>query len=97
MLTTCESNMSKYMSWYGCERLHLASVNFFEDSFNAFAHFMMGDLCAHLPTPAECSVVFDKNGVSPMPHPPYTPDLTPKRLFFVFPDEKRPQHFASVE
>ena len=25
--------------------------NFFEDSFNVFAHFMMGDLQVHLPAP----------------------------------------------
>ena len=69
MLTTCESNMSKYMSWYGCERLHLASVNFFEDSFNAFAHFTMGDLQAHLPTHAECSAVFDQKWHDPGARP----------------------------
>ena len=34
--------------------IHSVSVNFFfffGDSFNTFAHFMMGDLRAHLPTP----------------------------------------------
>ena len=31
-------------SWHCSERPHSASVNFFEDSFNVFAHFMMGDL-----------------------------------------------------
>ena len=38
-------------SWCCCERLHLASVNFFEDSFSVFAHFIMTDLRAHLTTP----------------------------------------------
>ena len=38
-------------SWHCCERLHLASVNFFEDPFTMFAHFMMGDLQAHLLQP----------------------------------------------
>ena len=37
-------------SWHHCERLHLAFMNSLEDSFNAFFHFMMGDLQAHLPT-----------------------------------------------
>ena len=31
-------------SWCCCERLCSASVNFFEDSFDLFAHFIMGDL-----------------------------------------------------
>ena len=31
-------------SWRCCERLHSASVNFFLNAFNAFAHFMMDDL-----------------------------------------------------
>ena len=31
-------------SWWCCERLHSASVNFFEEFFNAFVHFMVGDL-----------------------------------------------------
>ena len=37
-------------SWHCCERLRSASVNIFEDSFNMFAHFVMGGLQAHLPT-----------------------------------------------
>ena len=36
--------------WH-CERLCSASVDFFEDSLNMFAHFTMSDLRAHLPTP----------------------------------------------
>ena len=47
---------------------------------------MMGDLCTHL---TEYSAIFDqKNGVTPMPHPPY---LTQSTFFVVSPDEKSPQ------
>ena len=59
---------------------------FFENSFSVLAHFMMGDLCTHL---TEYSAIFDqKNGVTPMPHPPY---LTQSTFFVVSPDEKSPQ------
>ena len=57
----------------------------------------MGDLCAHLLTVHCVQQILTQTSMTPRPHPPYTPDLTPKRLFFVFPDEKRPQRFASVE
>ena len=36
-------------SWRCCATLHLVSASFDEDSFKMFAHFMMGDLGAHLP------------------------------------------------
>ena len=55
-------------SWHCCERLHLASVNFSEDSFNAFAHFMMGDYKCTCQHHAECSSVFDQKQ-----HDPYAP------------------------
>ena len=44
-------------SWHCCEKLHLALLNFFWRLFqcishiNAFAHFMMGDSGAYLPSP----------------------------------------------
>ena len=47
-------HLDQCTSWHCCERLHSAAVNFFfflEDSFNACAHFMRGDLRVHLPTP----------------------------------------------
>ena len=37
------AHLYRRTSWHCCERLHSASVNFFEDSFNAFAYFLMGD------------------------------------------------------
>ena len=33
------------------EQLKTFQVNFFDHFFNVFAHFMVGDLQAHLPTP----------------------------------------------
>ena len=32
-----------------------------------------------------------KNGMTPIPHPTYSPDLTQTDFFFVFLDEKSPQ------
>ena len=32
-----------------------------------------------------------KNGVTPMPHPPYSPDLTLSNFYFASLDEKTPQ------
>ena len=43
-VTVLGTHLYQCTSWCCCERLHLASVNFFEDSFNVFAHFVMGDL-----------------------------------------------------
>ena len=87
--------------WHCCERLRSASVKFFEDSFNVFAHFMMGDLQACLSTPRW---VFNSfwpwNSTTPMPHPHYSPDLTSTDwLFFLSLDEESPQRemFCHVE
>ena len=45
LLYECSKNPSvSCTSWHCCERLSLASVNFFKDSFIAFAYFMMSDL-----------------------------------------------------
>ena len=40
-----------------------------------------------------------KNGVTPMPHPPYSPDLTLSNFYFASLDEKilKGKHFAGVE
>ena len=79
-------------SWCCCERLCLASVNFFEDSFNAFFHVMMGDLRAHLPTLRWVFASFwQKNCTTPVPHLPYSPVLLQSDFFFVSLDEKSPQ------
>ena len=41
------------------------------------------------PLHAECSTVFDQeNGMTPMPHPPYSPYLAPSNLF-LFPQMKK--------
>ena len=70
-----------------CERLCSASVNFFEDSFNAFAHFIMGDLLEHLPT-------LDWAVFGPKWHDPCAPPSLftrshPRATFFCFPEWKK--------
>ena len=51
---------------------------FFGDSFNKFAHFTTGDLWMYLPIPCWVfSIFLTKNDMSPMSHPPYSPDLAP--------------------
>ena len=58
---------------------------------------MMGDSHAHLPTPLSVQFL-TKNGMTPVPHPPYLPDHT-RATSFCFP-KNRPQEemfFASVE
>ena len=69
-------------SWCCCERLHLASVNFSEDSFNVFAHVMMGDLGVHVPTPHWVfSSFWPKMAWSPCPHSLYSPNLAPRGIY----------------
>ena len=65
------------------------SEYFFEDSFKAFAQFMMGDLGAHLPTPHWVFSSFLPKK-SWLPLPLFTLSHL-EWLFFVFLDEKRPQ------
>ena len=79
------------ISWCFCERLHSASVNFFEDSFNALAHFMVGDLRTHLPTLCWVFNRFSPKTAWP-PCPtllPISPHLAPSDVF-LFPHEKSP-------
>ena len=69
-------------SWWCCERLGLASANFFW-RLNAFAHFMVGDLQAHLPT--LCWVNFwPKIAWPPLSHLPYSSDLALSNFFLLF-------------
>ena len=86
----CSIGFPHYMSVLGtqlyqctswcCERLSLASVNFSEDSFNAFAHFMIYECtCSHH---AEHSAVLD-----PKWHDPHAP---PSVLIWSCPE----QHFC---
>ena len=77
----------------------MGAVNIFEDFFNMFARFMTGDLQVHLPTPAECSAVFDqKQHDLPCPTFPIHP-ISPRGTF-LFPQKKRVlkgEHFADME
>ena len=47
-VSVLRTHLYQWTSWHCRERLCLASVNFSLKSFNAFAHFVMGDLRAHL-------------------------------------------------
>ena len=93
------AHLDQCTSWRCCERLHLTSVHFFLKIFSSFAHFMMHDLQAHLPTLHRVFSSFWPNGIIPLPHPPFSPDLTPSD-FSVFPQMKKVlkgKHFAHVE
>ena len=79
--------------------LCLASVNFFEDSSNAFAHFMIGDLQMDVPILYQMFRSFwPKMTQLLCPTLPICP-ISPKQLNFVSPDEKCNQResFANVE
>ena len=77
-------------------------MNFFEDSFNTFALFMMDDLQVHLPTfhtALSAQQTLTKNDMTHMPHPPCSLDLVPSD-FFLFPWMKnvlKGKHFANME
>ena len=77
-------------SW-SYKRLLLASVNFFEDSFNMFAHFMMGYLRVHLPISCCVQQFWAKNWHNPHPPPSLFTQSRPKQLCLCFPNEKSPQ------
>ena len=74
---------------------------FFEDSLKEFVHLMMCDLWSHLPTPCWVfSSFWPKNARTLVPHPPYSPNLTPIDYFCCgFPEWKvlTGKRFASVE
>ena len=63
------------------------SFFFFLKTLNVFAHFMMDDLGAYLPTHNALSVqqFLTKNDMTPLPHPSYLP----KQLFFLYPWMKK--------
>ena len=83
----------------GC--IWLQWIFFFLKTLNVFAHFMMGDLSVHLPTPHWVfSSFWLKNGMTPVPYVPYSPDLALSD-FFLFPRMKKVlkggKRFANVE
>ena len=78
-------------SWHCCKRLCLASVNFFEDSFNVFAHVMMGDLWVCLLAPCWVFSSFGPKTAWPSgPNLPIHPIL-PWETFFCSPEWKSPE------
>ena len=76
-------------SWWCCERLHLSLVKFFK-RLNAFAHFMMGDLWAYLPTLCWVLSSFWHKTAGPCA-PPFLFIWSHSEQLFFFPDEKSPQ------
>ena len=69
-------------SWCCCERLPLDSVNFFW-RLNAFAHYMMGDLWMHLPTPHWVFSNFWPKNARPLVSHPITLSC-PWAIFYLF-------------
>ena len=66
-MNVLESCQYQFTSWRCCERLCSASGNFFEDSFSVFAHFMTGDLPAHLSTLLNTQQFLTKRSWPPCP------------------------------
>ena len=91
-LSLCSRNhLNQCTSWHCCERLHLASVNIFEDFLNIFVHFMMGNLWVHLPTLHWVfSSFWPKTIWPPSPTIPIH-QISPWATFFGFPKGKSPQ------
>ena len=78
-------------SWWCCESLCLALVNFFLEDFQCICPFH-GGWFTHTPAHTTLSVqqFLTKNGMTPMPYLPYLPELTLSN-FFCFPRRKSPQ------
>ena len=60
------------------------SVNFIW-RLNVFAHFMMGHLHATAHNMLNVQQFLTKNVMTPMPYPPYSPDLVPSNFLCLFP------------
>ena len=85
------SYLDQCASWWCCERLHSASVNFCW-RLHAVAHFMVGDLWVHLPTLHWVfSSIWQKNWHDPHAPPSLFTWSHPRATFFVSLDEKSPQ------
>ena len=86
-------------SWW-CESLHSLSVNFFVRLFQQICPFhdeWFMSTTTH--TVLSGQQFLTKNGVTPVPHPPYSPDLTLNN-FYLLPQMKivlRGKHFVNVE
>ena len=74
-------------SWHCCERLCLASVNFFWRLFQCVYPFIMGGLQAPACTALSVQQFLTKNGMTPCPTLPFQLIL-PEWLFFCFPGGK---------
>ena len=60
---------------------------------------MMGDLRVHLPILCCVQQFFPQNGMTPVPHPPYSPDVAPSDFFLFLYMKKvlKGKCFADVE
>ena len=60
---------------------------------------MMGELRAHPPAPLSAQQFLTKNSLTPVPHPPYSPHLTPSDFFLFLWMKKvlKGKHFADRE
>ena len=73
---------------------------FFADSFNVFAHFTMSNLLVHLPSTMSVQQFLTQNTMTPVPHPPYSPNFAPINFFFFVSLMKKVlkgKHFADEE
>ena len=89
-VTFIGTHLYQCTTWHCCERLHSASVNFFED----FQHICPFHGGCYMSAPAHTVLTVQqfltKNGMTLMPHPPYSPNLVPSNYFPPM-DEKGPE------
>ena len=91
LLSVLGTHVYQCTSCHCCERLRAASANFFEDSFNVFAHFVRGftSTPAHIAWSVQQFLTPNSMTHHGPPYP-FTPSF-PEQLLFVSPVEKRPQ------
>ena len=79
-------------SWWCCEKLCSASVNFFRRLFQCICPFHDGWFTSTSDrTVLSVQQFLTKNSMTPMFHLPHSPHLTPRNFFFVFLGVKSPQ------
>ena len=75
-------------SWHYCERLPSVSVNFFWRLIQCVCALHDGwVMCTPAHTSLSAQQFLTKNGMTLMPHPPYSPVFTSEKLSFVSLDE----------
>ena len=90
------THLRQCTNWCFCERLCLASVNFFLKILNVFVYFMMGDMNAPGHS-ALCSTVFDQKWHGHHASPSLFIRFHPKQHFFcLFPWTKKSSKWNSL-